>query len=161
MRMLALKDAWNWISLNLTEVALVVATLVLAWFTWGLRDATNRASKEAVWRSKEEHFQRVMADARNSPGGVLEHHTHWELITIAEEWGPGRHRNEVVQFMRGIAVRERELRKQNGGQNMLGVRSVLETWDRHGIDFNRRRTGEGVDDGRSRKLARISHQGVE
>ena len=67
-------------------IVLVIATVVLAYHTAGLRKSTDRQVDQAAWQGDEEHFQRMMQQAQEPPGPT-QTHAIWELVTLAEEWG--------------------------------------------------------------------------
>lgn len=147
-----LQAALTWFGehmLTITTVVLVGATCVLAYHTSELRKASERTAKEQIWQSREEHFQRMIRDAQGQPGNE-QAHARWELLAIAEEWGPGRHRDGVIRLFRKLAAREDEERKHPGGEDIIRVSAFLEEWDRNGIDHNPRMKYEGVDEGRWR-----------
>ena len=129
-----------------------IATVVLAWHTAALRKSTDRQVDQAVWQGDEDHFQRMMQQAQEPPS-PMQTYAIWELVTLAEEWGEGRRRAAVVALFRRLAAEEGERRKPAGGEDLLSTRAILEVWDRHGIDYNRRRAYEGVDGTRERKMS--------
>ena len=132
-------------------IVLGIATVVLAYHTAGLRKSTDRQVDQAVWQGDEEHFQRMMQQAQEPPSPT-QTHAIWELVTLAEEWREGRRQAAVVALFRRLAAEEEERRKLPGGEDSLGTRAILEAWDRQGIDYNRRKTYEGVDGTRERKV---------
>ena len=132
-------------------IVLCIATAVLAYHTAGLRKSTDRQVDQALWQGDEEHFQRMMLQAQEPPSPT-QTYAIFELVTLAEEWGEGRRRSAVLALFRRLAAEEGKRRKLPGGEDLLSTRAVLETWDRHGIDYNRRKTYEGVDGTRERKV---------
>ena len=140
----------EWVMVGAT-FGLAVATVVLARHTAGLRKSTDRLVDKTLWQGDEEHFQRMMQQAQEEPGPT-QTNAIWELVRLTEEWGEGRRRAAVVALFRRLASEEEERRKLPGGADSLSTRAILEAWDRHGIDYNRRRAYEGVDGTRERKM---------
>ena len=93
--------------------------------------ATREATKESVWTNRESHFVRMMNEAQET-NGARRNNALFALVEIAEEWGEGRQRQEIVRLFRAMAVHEEREHLASGGDNM-GVSAFLEYWDRHGI----------------------------
>lgn len=146
-------EGWEMIRENTVVVAtivLAVATMVLAWHTAGLRKSTKRQMEQTIWQGDEDHFQRMIAQVQEAPSAVQRHAT-WELTQIAEEWGEGRRRAAIVAVFTKLGAEEEERRKLPGWEEALSTRAILARWERDGIDYNRRREGDGVDGTRERR----------
>ena len=148
------KEIAHWLAVNFASIALVIATIVLAYYTWGLREATKRSAGETTWRSHEEHFQRMMVEALK-PAGPLRQHAIWELVTIAEEGGAGRRRDQIIRLFEKLSQEEEKIRQLPNGIDIMSTRGFLETWQRDGIDYNMQETYDGVDGTRTRKAGLI------
>ena len=130
---------WSWMNNNLatitalTAIITAIATVVLIFATisTGKRaaaqtEATNRSTDVAVAAAKAAYLVRMM-DAAANLQGVRKNNAIWNLVELAEEWGAGRHREEIVAFFREQAARG-DLHPDD-----LPFESFLVEWDRHGI----------------------------
>ena len=130
---------WFWLNNNLATItavtAIVTATatvvLIFATISTGKRaaaqtEATNRSTEVAVAAGKAAYLVRMM-DAAANLQGARKNNAIWNLVELAEEWGAGRHREEIVAFFREQAARG------DYHPDDLRFESFLAEWERHGV----------------------------
>lgn len=143
--------SWTWLDSHLqllTALATVVLIGCTIWMAHRIHQQTqaaNRATEEAIWTNKENYYARMLDEAQGPPGIGRDNAT-FALIQIAEEWGEGRRRREIIRLFRYLATEEgrREVTATGGGDG-IAVSSVLDVWDRHGVEHGGTPPMAGVD----------------
>lgn len=135
-------------------LVLIVATVRTGRFAAKQAEATRRATEEAIWTNKEAYYARMLEEAGGPPGARRINAT-WALIEIAEEWGDGRRRREIVNYFRCLATEEDAVRANGGDDGILSVSAVLAEWDRHGVGVASLPSTHGLD--QSTKPSLLAH----